>query len=165
LTFFVSDRYVIARERGLNGPVCRDSCVEVFLQPPGEPGYLNFEFNALGNIHASHIRDPERRPGGFADFRPLSSEECSWIETSGGIGEPTEKEIESALDWSLGVRIPWRLFAKVVSDFNPNGEWRGNFYKCADESSHPHWISWVPVPELNFHCPEAFGSFRVEGVE
>jgi len=36
--------------------------------------------------------------------------------------------------------------------------WRANFYKCADDSSHPHWMSWNPVGDpLSFHRPERFG--------
>jgi len=36
---------------------------------------------------------------------------------------------------------------------------RGNFFKCGDETSHPHWASWSPISEeLNFHRPETFGS-------
>ncbi|MBO7566063.1 MAG: hypothetical protein J6T60_03070, partial [Bacteroidales bacterium] len=34
--------------------------------------------------------------------------------------------------------------------------WRGNFYKCADHSSHPHWLTWNPVSVLNFHLPDCF---------
>ena len=35
----------------------------------------------------------------------------------------------------------------------------GNFYKCADETMNPHFVSWSPIdlPEPNFHCPEFFG--------
>jgi hypothetical protein len=39
------------------------------------------------------------------------------------------------------------------------GRWRVNFYKCADRTSHPHWLTWAPVdsPAPNFHLPDAFG--------
>ena len=35
--------------------------------------------------------------------------------------------------------------------------WGANFYKCGDETSHPHWGAWSPVDELNFHLPRCFG--------
>ena len=38
--------------------------------------------------------------------------------------------------------------------------WRANFYKCGDETSHPHWLSWSPVKELNFHAPDDFGELK-----
>ena len=45
----------------------------------------------------------------------------------------------------------------------PGQTWRGNFYKCADRSSHPHWASWSPLGEpLNFHTPQFFGPLRLE---
>ena len=35
----------------------------------------------------------------------------------------------------------------------------GNFYKCADDTEFPHFVSWSPIdlPSPNFHCPEFFG--------
>ena len=36
-----------------------------------------------------------------------------------------------------------------------------NFFKCADDSSHPHWASWAPIGEaLNFHQPQYFAPLR-----
>ena len=41
--------------------------------------------------------------------------------------------------------------------------WRGNAFKCADETSHPHWASWAPIGEaLNFHAPGWFGDLDFE---
>jgi hypothetical protein len=39
--------------------------------------------------------------------------------------------------------------------------WRGNFYKCGNETSHPHWGAWSPVTELNFHLPASFGTIQL----
>ncbi len=33
---------MIVRERGFNGPVHLDSCVEMFIEPPSGGGYINF---------------------------------------------------------------------------------------------------------------------------
>jgi hypothetical protein len=42
--------------------------------------------------------------------------------------------------------------------------WRANCFKCADQSSHPHWASWAPIGEvLNFHQPASFGVFEFAG--
>ena len=40
--------------------------------------------------------------------------------------------------------------------------WRANFYKCGDQTSHPHWAAWSPVDELNFHLPRCFGTIAFE---
>jgi len=47
---------------------------------------------------------------------------------------------------------------------SPQAEWRVNFYKCADDTSHPHWLTWSPVdlPEPNFHHPQSFGILQFE---
>jgi hypothetical protein len=38
-------------------------------------------------------------------------------------------------------------------------QWRANFFKCADKTSHPHWLTWNQVvnPVPKFHMPEYFG--------
>jgi hypothetical protein len=56
--------------------------------------------------------------------------------------------------------IPWSLFVEVTGHGRPTvGEvWTGNFYKCGDETSHPHWAAWSLIGEvLDFHAPERFG--------
>jgi hypothetical protein len=57
----------------------------------------------------------------------------------------------------------------IIACFRPEGSghrpftiekgnlWRANFYKCGDDTSHPHWAAWSPVDELNFHLPRCFG--------
>jgi hypothetical protein len=62
--------------------------------------------------------------------------------------------------WTLEFFIPLELLEKYVGSVgNVRGsEWKANFYKCGDETSHPHWVSWQPVPKLNFHMPECFGT-------
>jgi hypothetical protein len=39
-----------------------------------------------------------------------------------------------------------------------------NFYKCADQTSHPHWLTWASVdyPQPKFHLPEFFGRLVFE---
>ena len=46
----------------------------------------------------------------------------------------------------------------------PGVAWRANFYKCADASSHPHWLTWAPVdwPQPDFHRKEFFGTLVFE---
>ncbi len=41
--------------------------------------------------------------------------------------------------------------------------WAANFTKCADKTSHPHWLSWVGV--RTFHYPRDFNRlvFRIVG--
>ncbi|MBF0230732.1 MAG: hypothetical protein HQK63_14285 [Desulfamplus sp.] len=56
-----------------------------------------------------------------------------------------------------------RRYCKVIIPAL-NVEWRANFYKCADKTSHPHWLTWSPVdfPKPNFHIHESFGILKFE---
>jgi hypothetical protein len=41
---------------------------------------------------------------------------------------------------------------------------RANFYKCADNTRIPHYVSWNPieVASPDFHRPEFFGELLLE---
>jgi hypothetical protein len=41
---------------------------------------------------------------------------------------------------------------------------RGNFYKCGDSLSVPHFLSWQPIdnPTPNFHLEKFFGELDFE---
>jgi hypothetical protein len=58
--FHVRDRYVRCVHTTYQSMVSRDSCVEFFLQPPGQPGYFNFEINCGGTLLLYFIEDVTR---------------------------------------------------------------------------------------------------------
>ncbi len=158
--FRVQDRYVRAVADGFQGPVWADSCGEAFLQPREAGGYFNFEMNCGATLLLYHIRDPRRTPEGFADFNPVAAEQAQKMRVYHSLPARVEPEIEEPVEWFLEYSIPMSLFEPYIGERpRPAGErWRGNFYKCGDETSHPHWASWSPIgEELNFHCPEHFG--------
>jgi hypothetical protein len=73
-------------------------------------------------------------------------------------------EIKKPVDWEIGYFVPYSLFEKYIGRLRvaPGQTWRGNFYKCGDQTSHPHWASWLSVGKvLNFHKPERFGTLRL----
>ena len=43
-------------------------------------------------------------------------------------------------------------------------EWKANFYKIAENSSNPHYITWseVGIDHPDFHRPEFFGKLIFE---
>jgi hypothetical protein len=162
--FTVRDRYVRCTHTRFGDPVCRDSCVEFFAQPHGSPGYINFEFNCGGTLLASWITDHRRTPDGFAAFRRLTEEECGPVRVYHSMPAVVDPEIQTPVDWAVQFAIPLAVFERHTGplEVRPGTTWRGNFYKCADESSHPHWAAWSPVDELNFHLPRCFGTLRFE---
>jgi hypothetical protein len=161
----VEDRYVRCVAENYNDSVCTDSCVEFFVEPPGGKGYLNFEFSGNGALLLYHVRDARRMPGGFADFNPVSEADAAGVQIASTLPARVEPEIAEPLTWLLAFKAPAALFAKQMQaeygDLSGQ-QWRANFYKCGDNTSHPHWISWLPVSELNFHLPQCFGPIYFE---
>ena len=158
--FRVQDRYVRAVAEGFQGRVWEDSCCEAFLQSREDGGYFNFEMNCGGTLLLYHIRDHRRTPEGFADFTPVAAEEAAKMRIYHSLPSRVDPEIQEPVEWYLEYGIPLSLFEAYIGEApRPAGErWRGNFYKCGDETSHPHWACWSPIgEELNFHCPEHFG--------
>lgn len=157
--FSVDDRYVKCVNNGYMGQVYKDSCVEFFVRPYKSKGYFNFEFNCGGNVICSYITDHRRIPGGFMESVALSIDDLERISVFHSMPEIIEDEITEPVRWFLEFFIPFDLLKKYtgIAD-NLSGQiWTANFQKCGDETSHPHWISWQPLPELNFHLPDFFG--------
>ena len=162
--FEVKDTYVVCRYRGFQEPVWKDSCVEFFVQPNIEKGYFNFEFNCGGAMLCSWVKDYRISDGKFRNSQRLTADDVKGMEVFHTLPSKIEPEIQGLTEWQLGFHIPFTVFKTYIGELGEIGgmNWRGNFYKCADESSHPHWASWSPVKELNFHMPDCFGTLRFE---
>jgi len=156
--FCVKEKYVRSIQTAYQSPVYTDSCVEFFVQPVRGKGYFNLEINAGGTLLASYIEDPTRGVNGFAKWTPMNLDWASQLEIRSSL--PRVVEPEQALDWTLRYRLPWALLERYTGPFTDNS-WRGNFYKCGNATSHPHWVSWAPLTARNFHLPECFGSLVI----
>lgn len=157
--FRVQDRYVRATREDLDARVCNDACVEFFFEPKPDAGYFNFEMNCLGTLYASYVEDPTRTAEGLGKATKLTNRQAGMMQVYHSVPEVVFPEREEPLTWVVEYSIPFGLleeFAGPIGD--PAGQtWRGNFYKCAEDNSHPHWASWAPIGEkLNFHVPESF---------
>jgi hypothetical protein len=109
-----------------------------------------------------YIRDCTRQGDGFADYEWMKEEDGRKVEVWHSLPARVEPELTEPTLWFLQFRIP---YATLESYTGPLGglsgkTWRGNFYKCGDQTSHPHWASWAPVDELNFHLPRCFQTLR-----
>jgi len=162
--FRVQDKYVRCVVDQDQGSVCGDSCVEFFVQPKGDKGYFNFEINCGGTILCYYI---PVRPDGFGDltkYVALPAADLAMVEIVPSLPRVVEPEIQEDTLWTLKYSVPFALFEKYVGPLGPlpGQVWRGNFYKCADKTSHPHWASWAPIDAFNFHLPRCFGELRFE---
>lgn len=160
----VEDKFVRAKRTKNQQDVYRDSCVEFFFTPfsdPKQQGYFNLETNCCGvklfNAHFSESKgeDYEFTANDFQD-----------VVTANSLKGPIDTEIASSTVWTLETKIPFSLLDKAakIERPAPGVTWRCNFYKCADESSHPHWLTWSPIshPKPAFHRPEFFGILEFE---
>ena len=157
--FTIGDCYVRSVHQGFQSPVYKDSCVELFLQPKPGGGYFNFEFNAGGAMLVYWIEDPLREGDGFRKYQPLSLEACAQVTVRSSLPARVVPEIQEPLQWTLSFVIPVVVlehYAGPIGDLSGQ-RWRANAYKCGDETSHPHWLSWAPLDTLDFHRPQCFG--------
>lgn len=162
--FHVQDRYVRCVRTEYGSEAWKDSCVEFFVQPKPDAGYFNLEMNCGGAFLCWHIIDPTPAPEFFKEFTRLPPEVGQLIKTRTSLPRTVEPEITEAVTWTLQFCVPFALYERVIGPLGeiPGQTWRGNFFKCGDETSHPHWASWSPVDEFNFHLPRCFGHIRFE---
>lgn len=163
--FLVRDRYVTCTRTEYQSSVCRDSCVEFFVQPKPDKGYLNFEMNCGGALLTSYITDATRTETGFRGCEPVPWELGSRVGLYHSMPYIVKPEVQEETTWVVEFRIPLAVFEHYTGPLGAlaGQEWRANLYKCADDSSHPHWASWSPIgEELNFHQPDRFGVLHFE---
>ena len=164
--FHVRDRFVRCVHTTYQSRVSQDSCVEFFLQPDPARGYFNFEFNCGGTLLLYYIEDPTRTEDApFRKFSEVPQPLARSIQVWSSLPRRVDPEIDDALDWTLGCAVPFSIFEPWVGRVEgiAGRHWRGNFFKCADGTSHPHWASWSPIGEtLRFHQPERFGVIAFE---
>lgn len=157
IIFRVVDRYVKSVHNKSQDPVCLDSCVEFFFSP-GEStktGYFNLEMNCGGTMLFHHQIKPR------TNSTRISGDHIQQIEVAHTLPDIVDPEIEEETTWIVEYRIPYSVLSNYHTFSKPEAGsvWRANFYKCADETSHPHWLTWAPIdfPTPNFHLPEYFG--------
>ena len=155
--FRVEDRYVRAVATGHQDSVYKDSCVEFFFAPGDDaPGdYFNLEVNCGGTM-LFQFHQPARD-----EHIEIPQSACSRIEIAHSLPSIIDPEIAEPVTWTVEYRLPLDILTPYcpITQPAPGVAWRVNFYKCADETSHPHWLTWSPAdnPSPNFHLPEFFG--------
>lgn len=161
--FRVMDRFVRATATKHQQSVCGDSCVEFFFSPGADitHGYFNLEINCGGTI-LFHFHPLSER-GNVIEL-PVSR--CNRIECHHSLPRLVSPEINESITWTIVCRIPLDILEDYLQPTTPapGTIWHGNFYKCADRTSHPHWLTWAPVeaPKPDFHLPRFFGTLQFE---
>jgi hypothetical protein len=158
--FRVEDRYVRAVAGAFQDSVCTDSCVEFFVSPlPDSDAYFNFEVNCGGTMLLYSCPGAAERQAG-RPHTPVTAADGATIQMAHSLPAIVKPEIGEPTTWTVEYHVPFALFGKYLGAGRPGPGtvWKGNFYKCGDHTSHPHWGSWAPVdsPQPNFHLPEFF---------
>ena len=132
------------------------------MQPEKGVKYFNFEFNCGGSLLASYVTDPTRVDGSLKKYIPLTPDDDRLIGRYTSLPSLVEPEIRTPLVWTLEFSIPFVVLEKYTGPIQPLKEkiWHANFYKCGNETSHPHWASWAPLCARNFHDPASFGQIE-----
>jgi hypothetical protein len=82
------------------------------------------------------------------------------IESSLG-NEPFAEKSES-FSWEMMICIPTQCFAFDKVQRLNGLEAKANFYKCGDETSDPHFVTWNAIDTENpdYHRPEFFAPVK-----
>ncbi|NOZ64076.1 MAG: diguanylate cyclase [Caldiserica bacterium] len=160
--FRVQDRYVRAVVTEYQESVCRDSCVKFFFAPNSEvsKGYFNLEMNCGGT--ALFASQEASREGIIS----MPESDHNQVKIAHSLPGLVDLEIKTAVTWTVKYRIPLALLEKYssVTSPGPGVTWQANFYKCADGTSHLHWLTGARAdfPQPQFHLPEFFGTLEFE---
>ena len=161
IIFRVEDRYVRAVAERFQDSVCTDSCVEFFVAPlPDSQAYFNFEVNCGGTMLLHRCPSAAEQHDQGREAENVSDADGATIRIATTLPKIVEPELTTPTTWAVEYRVPFALFAQYFGAQTPapGTQWKGNFYKCGDRTSHPHWGSWAPVgtPNPSFHQPDFY---------
>jgi hypothetical protein len=161
--FKVEDNYIRSTLDKLHSAVCQDSCVEFFFTPDytaSKDNYFNLEVNCGGTMLFSY-NDKKNNIRKYVE-----AADCTKVEIYHSMPSVIAGEIVKPTTWTLSYKLPFDMIAKYseMTKPQPGVKWRANFYKCADKTSQPHWLTWsyVDYPDPNFHLPQYFGVLEFE---
>ena len=128
-------------------PVHKDSCLEFFFMPGDR--YFNFEINPNGCLHIGFGYNRQDRTVLFR------KDEAQFFEINTN---------RTADGWEIFYRIPISFIRLFYPNYLFDGSMRANVYKCGDETSHIHYLSWNSVSSEtpDFHRPQDFGKMFFE---
>jgi len=152
LKYYVKEESIRAKETRVNGDVYKDSCVEFFFSTNGKDTYYNFEFNCVGVPHVGY--GPGRANRALIDPGILKL-----IKVRSSLGNQPFDEKTGGHQWEMMIVIPKECLTHdkdlVLKGLKANA----NFYKCGDETSKPHFVTWNPIgtETPDYHQPAYFG--------
>lgn len=152
LKYYVHEESIRAKETRVNGDVYKDSCVEFFISTNGNNTYYNFEFNCIGIPHVGY--GPGRSNRALTDPEVLKS-----IKVRSSLGNQPFEEKTGGHQWAMMIVIPKKCLTHDKDIVLKGLKAYANFYKCGDETSKPHFVTWNPIgtETPDYHQPAYFG--------
>lgn len=138
-----------------HGEVWTDSCVEFFVTFD-DTGYYNLESTVIGRSLLGFRQSRDNATSAPSDVMAM-------IKRYPSMGSEPFSEIKDT-QWTLSLIIPKEtFFAHNIETFS-SLECSANFYKCGDNLSEPHFLSWNKIDNAtpNFHLPQFFGELKFE---
>jgi hypothetical protein len=100
---------------------------------------------------------------GRHDRQPVAPELKKRVLRWASLGsEPFEEQCQPT-SWEVALVIPVCVFELAPLNLEEGAILCANFYKCGDELSMPHLVSWnaIQAPHPDYHRPECFGQLRL----
>ncbi len=157
LKYYVTEESIRAKETRVNGDVYKDSCVEFFISTNGNETYYNFEFSCIGIPHVGY--GPGRANRALTDPEILKL-----IKIRSSLGDQPFEEKTGGYQWEMMIVIPKACLPYDKDIVLKRLKANANFYKCGDETSKPHFVTWNPIgtETPDYHQPAFFGELSFE---
>lgn len=131
-----------------------DSCLEFFVSMDNQsPIYVNFEANAAGAF--------------VLTARLNRHDQVRHAHTIEGLTLPKVTATIKEDCWSVEVLFDYDLISKLFGrniEFEKGYVFKGNFYKCGDETEIEHYGMWAPIGlvDPDFHRSDFFDDIEIE---
>ncbi len=157
LQYMVEEDEILAKTEEDNGPVWTDSCVEFFISLGQSAYYYNLESSCIGKILFAHRTGREDAVHATKDIMHL-------IKRYPSLGNKPFDKKKGNFEWNLLLVIPAEAFWQSNIKSFCGLEARANAYKCGDNLSVPHFLTWKPIENIspNFHLPRFFHDLKFE---
>ena len=100
------------------------------------------------------------------ESKKLDVDDIKKVEIFSSLPKTIDPEINEPVTWTIEYKIPIAMLEKYATVTHPSKgvEWKANFYKIAENSTNPHYITWsvIELEKPNFHAPQFFGKLVFE---
>ncbi len=148
---YAKEANIRAEETGPLGEPCEDSCMEFFFCPiPGDPRYLNIEFNSNCCMYLGIATTRYNIIRMIPEDRELFAPKANRTEDG----------------WEITYQVPYSFVRTFFPEFAPEAGKKitANFYKCGDKTVIEHYKSWNLVESSfpDFHLSQYYGELTFE---